>query len=771
MSLDLSQFLQSFFEECIESLDSMENMLLNLEASSDKTDAINTIFRGAHSIKGASATFGFTDVSSFTHIMETLLDKVREGTKIITHDDVDLLLTSVDCVRGMLTARQNNSTADVARAEELQIKLKAALNDQPIAAVVAAAPPPKANPEVINDDEFEALLDNLHGKGGAPGVSSPAAPAAAAKPAASGEITDDEFESLLDNLHGKGGAPGASQGMADWHIDFHPHPKLMQKGSDPLRIVRVLEALGTLRVTVDDSAIPALAQLNPQECYLRWKLELSTGASRDQIEEAFAWAKGDADIKIVCLTSKLVAKAAPAVQAAAAPVPTPPVETKSPEEPHVMTAPPTPAARTAPAVAAAATTTAQEGTSIRVGIDKVDALINMVGELVITQSMLSQQSKRLELHRHPKLIDGLAQLERNTRELQESVMRIRMLPISFAFNRFPRIVRDLSQQLGKKIELKMTGETTELDKTVMEKIGDPLVHLVRNSLDHGLEKPEVRRAAGKPETGTLHLNAYHQSGNIVIEIIDDGAGLPKDKILKKARERGLIGDERSLSDEKIYELIFMPGFSTAEKVTDVSGRGVGMDVVRKNIKGLGGTVEIASKEGKGTTITIRLPLTLAILDGQSVRIGDENYIIPLVSIVESIKIRQDMINIVAGKAEIIRLRNEYMPVLRLYQIFGTEPRTTDLLEGLLVVVEGEGMKTGLFVDELLGQQQVVIKSLETNFKRVDSISGATILGDGTVALILDIPGLITLARQKIDPAEIERLHQDDSIKQGEHLAA
>ena len=777
MSLDLSQFLQSFFEECMESLDSMENMLLGLEASSDKTDAINTIFRGAHSIKGASATFGFTDVASFTHIMETLLDMVREGTKTITHDDVDLLLTSVDCVRGMLTARQNNGTADVARAEELQVKLKAALNDQPIAAVVAAAPPPpKANPDVIDDDEFEAMLDNLHGKGGAPGVSSPAAPVSAVRPVESGPITDDEFENLLDNLHGKGGAPGASQGMADWRIDFRPHPALMQKGSDPLRIVRVLEALGTLRVTVDDSAIPALAQLNPQECYLRWKLELSTGASRDQIEEAFAWAKGDADIEIVCLTSKPVAKAAPVAKVAAAPVSASPVETKPPEEPKIMTEPTTPAApaatvaRATPA-AAAAPAPAQEGTSIRVGIDKVDALINMVGELVITQSMLSQQSKRLELHKHPKLIDGLAQLERNTRELQESVMRIRMLPISFAFNRFPRIVRDLSQQLGKKIELKMTGETTELDKTVMEKIGDPLVHLVRNSLDHGLEKPEVRRAAGKPETGTLHLNAYHQSGNIVIEIIDDGAGLPKDKILKKARERGLIGDERNIPDEKIYELILMPGFSTADKITDVSGRGVGMDVVRKNIKGLGGTLEIASKEGQGTTITIRLPLTLAILDGQSVRIGDENYIIPLVSIVESIKIQKEMINIVAGKAEVIRLRNEYMPVLRLYQIYGTVPRTTDLLEGLLVVVEGEGMKTGLFVDELLGQQQVVIKSLETNFKRVDSISGATILGDGTVALILDIPGLIALARQKIDPAEIERLHQDDSIKQDEHLAA
>jgi two-component system chemotaxis sensor kinase CheA len=717
MSLDLSQFLQSFFEECSESLDSTENSLLNLELSGDNTDAIDTIFRGAHSIKGASATFAFNDVASFTHAMETLLDRIRDGKKSITREDIDLLLASVDCVRGMLNAKQSGGDIDSARVSELQTRLKSVLDESPQPAKAEAKPTPK--------------------------------PVATAPKPASDEISDDEFDNLLDQLHGKDGAPGGAAGKPDWRIVFRPNLKMLKNGSDPIRIFRVLESLGELRVTADDSGLPAFADLNPEECHLRWTLELTSQAAREQIEEAFAWVKGDAELEIVRLKEE---KKTPAAELAA-------VNMES------LAAPVMSAAQAASTARTAASSAGQEGTSIRVSIDKVDALINMVGELVITQLMLHQQSKRLDLRRHPGMQQSLSQLDRNTRELQESVMRIRMLPISFAFNRFPRLVHDLTQKLGKKVELKMTGESTELDKTVMEKIGDPLVHLVRNSLDHGLERPEVRRAAGKPETGTLHLNAYHQGGNIVIEIADDGAGLPREKILKKAKERGLIGDERSLTDDKIHELIFMPGFSTAEQVSDVSGRGVGMDVVRKNIKALGGTVEIASREGRGTTITIRLPLTLAILDGQSVRVGDENYIIPLVSIVESVKVRKEMVCVVAGKAEIIRLREDYLPVLRLYQIFDTEPRTKDLFEGLLVIVEGEGMKAGLFVDQLLGQQQVVIKSIETNFRRVDSFSGATILGDGTVALILDIPGLIKLAREKIDPDEIERLHQ------GEHLAA
>jgi two-component system chemotaxis sensor kinase CheA len=384
--------------------------------------------------------------------------------------------------------------------------------------------------------------------------------------------------------------------------------------------------------------------------------------------------------------------------------------------------------------------------SIRVGTDKVDTLINLVGELVITQSMLSQMGEHFDPQKLPQLIDGLEQLERNTRELQEGIMRIRMLPISFAFNRFPRLVHDLSAKMGKQVELKLTGEQTELDKTVMEKIGDPLVHLVRNSLDHGLETSERRIAAGKPETGLLHLNAYHQGGNIVIEISDDGAGLDEDKILQKAIERDLVSPSETLTADKIHELIFLPGFSTADVVSDVSGRGVGMDVVRKNINSLGGSVEVHSERGVGSTFTIRLPLTLAIMDGQIIQVAEQKYIIPLISIIESVEIKPDTVKNVTGKGELYPLRDEYVPLIRLGDVFNLQSETECLEDGLLVVVECEDHKVGLFVDELLAQQQVVIKSLETNFRKVVGVAGATILGDGSVALILDIAGLMALYR-------------------------
>jgi two-component system chemotaxis sensor kinase CheA len=357
----------------------------------------------------------------------------------------------------------------------------------------------------------------------------------------------------------------------------------------------------------------------------------------------------------------------------------------------------------------------------------------------------------------PKLVDGLEQLERNTRELQEGIMRIRMLPISFAFNRFPRLVHDLSGKMGKKVELQLSGEQTELDKTVMEKIGDPLVHLVRNSLDHGLEMPEARVEAGKPETGILHLNAYHQSGNIVIEINDDGAGLNEDKILKKSIERGLVQEGENLSPEKIHELIFLPGFSTADVISDVSGRGVGMDVVRRNIHSLGGSVEVRSQKGKGSTFTIRLPLTLAIMDGQAIQVAGQKFILPLISIVESVEVKQGTVKRVNGKGELYTLRDEYIPIIRLYDVFNLEPEIEQLEEGLLVIVEFEDTKVGLFVDELLAQQQVVIKSLETNYRKVMGVAGATILGDGTVALILDIAGLHAMFK---DRSLLKLVHQN-----------
>ena len=525
-------------------------------------------------------------------------------------------------------------------------------------------------------------------------------------------------------LGGDGEQPGAETPAtgngtqtAGWRIRFRPFTHMLQTGNDPVRMFRALQELGTLEVRADTGQVPALADLDPEECHLAWDLTLRGNVPRAAVDEVFEWVEGDCELDIQPL-------------AALAP---PPRERRSGEDRRSQ-----PDRRKSAAVT--------EANSIRVGIDKIDALINMVGELVITQSMLSQLGEDFDISRLDRLQDGLAELERNTRELQESVMRIRMLPISFVFNRFPRLVHDLSSRFGKAVALEVSGEQTELDKTVMEKIGDPLVHLVRNALDHGIETPEARAAAGKPETGTLSLNAYHQGGNIVIEIADDGAGLNRERILAKARERGLVGEDEALDDDQVHELIFQPGFSTADVVSEISGRGVGMDVVKRNITALGGTIEVRSEAGRGSTFTIRLPLTLAILDGQLVQVGGQTFVIPLVSIIESLLIDTGRTNAVAGRARVYKLREDYIPILCLHELFNLRPGTSDAGSGLLVVVEGDGHRIGLVVDDLLAQQQVVIKSLETNFRKVDGLSGATILGDGTVALILDVAGLVRLAR-------------------------
>lgn len=518
-----------------------------------------------------------------------------------------------------------------------------------------------------------------------------------------------------------------------WIIEFSPHLDMMKTGNDPVRLLRELAQLGdSSEVVLHNEKLPPLIEINPEECYQSWTITLFGSVEEEQIKEVFAWVDDECDLNIEKL----------AVEDSY-------IGPERREEGELEGRRDDDAGGrrsndSKPAKAA-------ESSSIRVNIDKVDDLINMVGELVITQSMLSQIGKDdvFDLTSVERLKEGLTQLEQYTRELQESVMRIRMMPINFAFQRFPRLVHDLSAHFGKNIELVMKGEQTELDKTVLEKIGDPLVHLVRNSLDHGIESPEDRLKAGKPETGTIELNAYHQGGNIVIEIKDDGAGLNLKKILKIATEKGLVSKEENLSDDQIADLIFRPGFSTADVVTDVSGRGVGMDVVRRNIRGLGGVVEVTTKMGEGSVFTIRLPLTLAILDGQLVRVGNETYIIPLITIIESLQIKMDQVNAVAGNAEVYKLRNEYIPIVRLYDVFGLVPDSSNLRNGLLVVVEAEGKKIAIFVDELLGQQQVVIKSLETNFRKIDALSGATILGDGTVALIIDIAGLMELYQQNI----------------------
>jgi two-component system chemotaxis sensor kinase CheA len=398
----------------------------------------------------------------------------------------------------------------------------------------------------------------------------------------------------------------------------------------------------------------------------------------------------------------------------------------------------------APAKSAAPASGASEGGSIRVDIDKIDALINMLGELVITQSMLSDIGEKFEPSQLARLREGLLQLERNTHELQESVMRIRMLPIGSVFNRFPRLVHDLERKLDKRVKLELLGEHTELDKTVLEKIGDPLVHLVRNAIDHGLESPAKRRAAGKSETGTLKLNAYHEGGNIVVQISDDGAGLNHAAIIAKAQQRGLIEVGQELTDAEIAELIFQPGFSTADQATDLSGRGVGMDVVRRNVRDLGGSVGVRSVTGKGSTFTIALPLTLAIIDGLVTSVGDERYIVPLTSIVESLRLPANAVRKIAGGGEVFHFRDAYLPVVRLHRAFACDKAVTEIEQGIVVVIEDDGRRVGLLVDDLLGQQQAVIKSLEAHYQRVQGISGATILSDGSVALIVDVGGVVQL---------------------------
>jgi two-component system chemotaxis sensor kinase CheA len=520
--------------------------------------------------------------------------------------------------------------------------------------------------------------------------------------------------------------------LEGWRIDFVPDPSLFKTCNDPMRIFDELANLGPLEVSAHVDKVPSLSDLDPTQCFMSWTLTLRAAAEHARVAEVFDWVDASSKITYEPIYGSGAAIAAAAVKPAAdAP------QAAAQRAAVQRAAPPA----EAPASPPAAKSSGESG-SLRVATEKVDALINLVGELVITQSMLGRFAEKYEPEDVESLRRSLAQLTRNTRELQESVMQIRMLPIGFSFNRFPRLVHDLSRKLGKKVELKLTGENTELDKTVLEKIGDPLVHLVRNALDHGLEAPAQRLASGKSETGTLELNAFHEGGSIIIEVKDDGAGLNKERILAKARERGLVDQDANLSDDAIYNLIFVAGFSTAETISDVSGRGVGMDVVRRNINDLGGHVQIFSTAGKGSTIRIRLPLTLAILEGQVLRVGKEIYVASLVSIIETVQSTRENLSCVAGRTELFRHRTDYLPIIRLHDLFGIEPDSRDIADGLLVVLEAEGRRVAMLVDELLAQQQVVIKSLETNFKQVPGLAGATIHGDGTVALILDVPGLI-----------------------------
>lgn len=708
MAIDMEQFHQVFFEESLEGLDVMEHSLLSISSGGSDSETINTIFRAAHSLKGGSGTFGFSDVADFTHVLETLLDEVRDGQRVLTEELIELLLQSTDCLRHMIVGLQNKQPVDSSLALPLISAFEAVLKGGASDGGEAVVDQNPASPKKHNDILMESLDVLLTENGN---VSS----------------EDDGKKST-----------GEKSNEAGWIIEFAPQPQILLTGNEPLRIFRELATLGQLKVEADISAIPELAQLHPDECFISWTLQLAGSVKKEDIIEVFEWVIDECKLEV-----------RRSEDSASVEVEEPKKSEEGYTEPQLL--PPEQAVSSAvPAQAKKVDTSAANAStsSIRVGIDKVDSLINLVGELVITQSMLSELGSNFEMDRLERLSQGLDQLLQNTKELQESVMRIRMLPISFAFNRFPRMIRDMSAKTGKKIDLVLKGEQTELDKTVMEQISDPLVHLVRNAIDHGVESAEVRVAKGKPETGVVTLDAYHQGGNIVIEISDDGSGIDAEKVLAKAREKGLVERSEVLSEQRIFDLIFEPGFSTAAVVSDISGRGVGMDVVRRNIKSLGGRIEIESTLGIGSTFKVYLPLTLAILDGQLVKVGKETYIIPLISIVESLQIKSEHVNRVSGNMALYRLRDENVPIIPVYMEFGVEAETTELDNALLVVVEGEGQKIGLLVDDLLAQQQVVIKSLESNYMHVEGISGATILGDGSVALIIDVSGMIQLASRR-----------------------
>jgi len=733
--IDLSQFYQVFFEEAGENLEAMERMLLELDLVAADDEELNAVFRCAHSVKGGAATFGFADVAELTHEMETLLDRLRRHELAPNTAMVDALLASGDALKDML-ARHQGSGAAAVDTRELLTTIRALVAGQ----AGPAAPSPSSAVAPVT------AATTAPSTTAAPADTSTTANTAAAQRALEltlGPMPDvaaaDSIVALFNEIAGLGRI-------------------------EPLDGGRAEEGLRRFRV-ITDSTDSELIDL------------FSFHVSREQVRLAplgpgYGFHAGAPGAPNEDAAARAHAPQAASTPQAAQPAPPPAADPGYgffDEAPGAPTAPhPAPAAAAEPPAhtsAAAAQQAAPQATrsgaaprsdkpvagaaaeasTLRVSVEKVDQLINLVGELVITQAMLAQTGKDVDSALHQQLSAGLADLERNTRDLQEAVMGIRMIPMSMVFNRFPRMLRDLAGKLGKKVELVQVGEATELDKGLVEKITDPLTHLVRNSCDHGIEMPDVRRAAGKPEHGTVTLVASHQGGSIVIEVRDDGRGLNRDKLLAKARERGLDAPD-SLTDQEVYGLIFAPGFSTAEQVTDVSGRGVGMDVVKRNITALGGSVEIDSAEGYGMTVRVRLPLTLAIMDGMSVGVGEECYILPLSSVVESFQVRADMIRTIGGSGRVVEVRDEFMPVIDLERVFGVPRFDFEHASNIMVVVEAEGGRVALLVDELLGQQQVVVKNLEANYRKVPDVSGATILGDGRVALILDVGSLVRRSR-------------------------
>lgn len=658
--IDLDGLLDTFFEEAEEHLNTFETGLLELEATPSDPEVIGRIFRAAHSIKGASGTFGLTDITSFTHALETVLDRLRAREIDYSADVARALLASVDVLRGLVRAARES-----------------------------APPPAEAVP-------VRAMLEQFYRPSG---TQKAAAEATAAAP-----------------------AEAAGRKV---RVRFSPKPEFMCRGMDPLAILRDVADCGEVESRqVDASALPELSELDPESFYLTFTLVMRTERSDAEIAEAF----GFVDDLCTFAIEPVAEEARPDPAAGEQPAP---ADESGPAALVAKDGPP--AARDAKTPAAAST--------IRVATEKVDKLLDLVSEIVIAQAMIVDATRAPGPDAETRLNDALQALDRHTRELQERVMSIRMVPLASVFGRLPRMVRDLAGTIGKKVQLVVEGEGTEIDKSMVEQLADPLTHLVRNAIDHGLEFPEQRAEQGKPTEGTVRIRAFHQGGNVVIEVGDDGKGLDSKQIRAKAERLGLVTAEEVLTDEQIHDFIFHAGFSTAAKVSDVSGRGVGMDVVKRNVEALKGSLSLSTEMGRGTQVRLRLPLTLAIVDGLAVRVGAQTFVVPLLSVLESFRPTPTQVRAVLGASEVIDIRGTSVPVIRLHELLDEPNAERDPSKALLCIVEANGTSLALLVDDVIGQAQFVVKSLEVNYRKVPSLMGATILGDGRVAMIIDVQSL------------------------------
>lgn len=686
-----------FFVECEESLAAAEAGLAACKQGAQDADTVNAIFRAVHSIKGGAGAFGFTALQAYTHTFETLLSEVRDGILALSDPLVDLLLRALDTLTDHVSAARDSSDAPEDAGLIAEMTAAQVGGDEHVPAE------PQTEPQAVEPEE-PAQSDGL----------------------------DFDFDSMLDDIASDLAAPQADvpASVPAWHVHIRPHAGAMANGGEPLLLLRELEALGGECLVCDVSAIPTLDAIDPHQGYLGWTFLMPGTVDQASVRDIYDFIDDDCNLAF----------------GAGAEIPALRIETRALPAPEPIVTAPQPVLAPAPMTEAAAKAAAPQppaasapSQSIRIDLPKLDRLIDSVGELVIAQAMMAQRlaSEGIAASEELALLDGL------TREIQESAMSIRAQPIGSVFSRVPRILRELAASTGKQVKLELVGEATELDKTVIERLGEPLTHLIRNAVDHGIETTKERLAAGKSAEGTLVLSAEHRSGRILIRIADDGRGIDRARVFAKAVEKGIVAPDAQMTKEDIDALIFAPGFSTAAEVTSVSGRGVGMDVVRQNVKELGGRITIESEEGKGTSFTLTLPLTLAISDGMIVNVGDQTLVVPLAHVVESLRPKPGDIQGLGTSRQMLNVRGRFIPVLPVCQAIGASSCLSDASSGVLIVVDTEvAGQAALLVDDICDQRQFVIKSLDTHYRAVDGVAGATILGDGQVALILDIDGLV-----------------------------